>query len=254
MGETLVVSCDSSLEQPRLGACLSQAFFSSAISRPEFWGSDDESPRTNKVSSRDETHQCSSFLDMSLLEIIGTVLGVIGVGLMIWQNIWGWPVGLAQVAVSAGVFFGAKLYSDVLLQIFFFAIQGYGWWHWSRGGGGRCVALPVTRLPLREVAIWAGVGALGTAAWGELMRRTTNAALPHWDAFIFVFSMIAQWLQARKRIENWAGWMIVNVVAVGVYWAKDLRLYAGLYVVFFALAVVGYMKWRKTLREEVANA
>ena len=191
---------------------------------------------------------------MSLLEIIGTVLGVIGVGLMIRQNIWGWPVGLAQVSVSAWVFFGAKLYSDALLQIFFFAIQGYGWWHWARGGGSKRGALPVTRLSLRDVAIWAGVGALGTAAWGELMRRTTDAALPHWDAFIFVFSMIAQWLQARKRIENWMGWMLVNVVAVGVYWAKDLRLYAGLYGVFFALAVAGYMTWRKTRREGAANA
>lgn len=185
---------------------------------------------------------------MSLLEIIGTVLGIIGVGLMIRQSIWGWPVGLAQVAVSAGVFFEAKLYSDVLLQVFFFSIQGHGWWHWSRGRGRERDELPVTRLPLRNIAIWVGGGALGTAAWGELMRRTTDAALPHWDAFIFVFSMIAQWLQARKRIENWAGWMIVNVVAVGVYWAKDLRLYAALYVVFFGLAVAGHVAWRKTLK------
>ncbi len=189
---------------------------------------------------------------MGLLEIIGTVLGVIGVGLMIRQNIWGWPVGLAQVAVSAAVFFDAKLYSDVLLQIFFFAVQGYGWWHWSRAGDRDM--LPVTRLPLRAIATWVGVGALGTAAWGELMRRTTDAALPHWDAFIFVFSMIAQWWQARKRLENWAGWMIVNFVAVGVYWAKDLRLYAGLYLGFFVLALAGHNAWRKTLREETANA
>ena len=70
---------------------------------------------------------------MSLWEIVGTVLGVIGVWLMIRQNVWGWPVGLVQVAAYAWVFFGAKLYSDAILQVCFFVIQAYGWWHWLRG-------------------------------------------------------------------------------------------------------------------------
>ncbi|HTO03428.1 MAG TPA: nicotinamide mononucleotide transporter family protein, partial [Opitutus sp.] len=87
----------------------------------------------------------------------------------------------------------------------------------------------------------------GTLGWGEIMRRHTDAALPHWDAFILVFSLIAQWWQARKRLECWGGWMIVNVVAVGVYWAKDLRLFAGLYLVFFAMAVAGHLAWRKSM-------
>lgn len=203
---------------------------------------------------------------MSPLEILGTVLGVIGVWLMIRQNVWGWPVGLVQVAVYAWVFFTAKLYSDALLQVCFFAIQAYGWWHWLRGAPDQVVAeregpgvaertphavLPVTRLRLRALIGWSVLGALATAGWGELMHRQTDAALPHWDAFILVFSLIAQWLQARKRLECWAGWMIVNVVAVGVYWAKDLRLTAGLYVVFFAMAVAGHVAWRRTMNAAV---
>ena len=70
---------------------------------------------------------------MSSAELAGTVLGVVGVALMVRQNVWAWPVGLLQVAISAWVFLGAKLYSDVVLQGFFFAIQAYGWWHWRRG-------------------------------------------------------------------------------------------------------------------------
>ena len=153
---------------------------------------------------------------MSPAELAGTVLGVIGVALMVRENVWGWPVGLVQVAISAWVFLEAKLYSDVLLQGFFFAIQAYGWWHWRRGGGGD-ERLLVTRLPVRAVAAWVMAGAVTTALWGEAMRRGTDAALPHWDAFILVFSVISQWLQARKRLENWAGWMVVNAVAIGVY-------------------------------------
>jgi nicotinamide mononucleotide transporter len=189
---------------------------------------------------------------METYEVIGTVLGVIGVWLMIRQNVWGWPVGLVQVAVYTWVFFGAKLYSDAILQVCFFVIQAYGWWHWWHGGAERA-ALPVTRLSPAARAGWIALGAVATAAWGEFMRRTTDAALPHWDAFILVFSLIAQWLQARKVLENWAGWMVVNVVAVGVYSVKGLHLTSGLYVVFFAMAVAGHLAWLKTMKPSVGR-
>lgn len=188
---------------------------------------------------------------MSIWEIIGTVLGIIGVGLMIRQNIWGWPVGLVQVAVYAWVFFATKLYSDAILQVAFFLIQAYGWWHWWRGGGngspGR-LALPVTRLEPTAIAGVVAAGALLTAGWGALMHRRTDAALPWWDAFILIFSLIAQWLQARKKLENWPAWIVVNTVAIGVYWAKDLRLTAGLYVIFWLLALWGWREWRRTMK------
>ena len=182
---------------------------------------------------------------MSIWEIIGTVLGIIGVWLMIRQNIWGWPVGLIQVAVYAWVFFDSKLYSDAILQIAFFLIQAHGWWHWLRHQhtAGRS-ELPVIRLGAAAVAGWIGVGAVLTAAWGAFMHRTTDAALPWWDAFILVFSLIAQWLQARKNLECWAGWLIVNTVAIGVYWAKDLRLTSGLYGIFWLMALWGWREWR----------
>jgi nicotinamide mononucleotide transporter len=186
---------------------------------------------------------------MSVWEIIGTVLGVAGVWLMIRQNIWGWPVGLAQVAVYAWVFFGAKLYSDVILQFFFFAIQGYGWWHWMTNKHTAAHSdLPVTRLPMRSLLGWIALGAIATAGWGAYMG-TTDASLPHWDAFILVFSLIAQWMQARKKLECWAGWLVVNTVAIGVYWVKDLRLTAALYVIFWTMALWGWREWRRTMGE-----
>ncbi|HVT72612.1 MAG TPA: nicotinamide riboside transporter PnuC [Lacunisphaera sp.] len=185
---------------------------------------------------------------MSAWEIIGTVLGVIGVWLMIRQDIWGWPVGLAQVAVYGWVFFDAKLYSDAILQAFFFAIQAYGWWHWLRSPHRATHSeLPVTRLSAGAAAWWVAGGMMAAAGWGTFMHRTTDAALPYWDAFILVFSLIAQWLQARKKLENWTGWLGVNTVAIGVYWAKDLRLTSGLYLVFWAMAAWGWRAWRRTM-------
>lgn len=186
---------------------------------------------------------------MSIWEIIGTVLGVIGVWLMIRQNIWGWPVGLVQVAVYAWVFFDAKLYSDTLLQIAFFLIQAYGWAHWLRNQHTAAHSdLPVTRLGAGALAAWVAGGAAVTAGWGTFMHRTTDAALPYWDAFILVFSLIAQWWQARKHLDNWPAWVVVNTVAIGVYWAKDLRLTSGLYFIFWLMAVWGWRAWRNSMQ------
>lgn len=193
---------------------------------------------------------------MSTWEIIGTLLGVIGVWLMIRQNIWGWPVGLVQVAVYFGVFLDARLYSDALLQVAFFLIQAYGWWHWWHGAtevGAGERELPIARLSLSVIITWIAVGAVLTGGWGLLMDRKTDAALPWWDAFILVFSLIAQWLQARKNIENWPTWLIVNTVAIGVYWAKDLRLTSGLYLIFWIMALWGWRAWARAMREAKAN-
>ena len=201
---------------------------------------------------------------MSIWEIIGTVLGVIGVWLMIRQNIIAWSVGLVQVAVYAWVFFDARLYSDAILQVAFFLIQAYGWWHWWRGNGARATSpatnpragagrapptLPVTKLGLSASAGAMVAGAVLTAGWGTLMHRTTDAALPYWDAFILLFSLIAQWLQARKKLECWPGWLLVNTVAIGVYWVKDLRLTAGLYAIFWLMALWGWREWHRSMKE-----
>lgn len=183
---------------------------------------------------------------MSIWEIIGTVLGVVGVWLMIRQNILGWPVGLVQVSVYAWVFFEARLYSDAILQIAFFLIQAYGWWHW-RHGPARARGLPVTRFGPGATAGAVVAGAVVTAGWGMFMQRATDASLPFWDAFILIFSLIAQWLQARKKLECWPGWLLVNTVAIGVYWVRDLRLTAGLYVIFWLMALWGWREWRRSM-------
>lgn len=191
---------------------------------------------------------------MSPWEITGSVLGVIGVWLMIRQNIWGWPVGLVQVAVYAWVFYDVKLYSDALLQLCFFGIQLYGWIHWLRGSHVAARStLPVTRLEPVALALWVVIGAGATAAWGTFMARATDAALPYWDAGILVFSLIAQWWQARKRLDCWFGWLGVNTVAIGVYAAKDLHLTAGLYAIFWLMSLWGWREWRRTAQEEATH-
>ena len=181
----------------------------------------------------------------SWMEQLATVLGLLGVGLTIRQSLWNFPVGLVQVSLSAVVFYQARLYADMKLQAFFFAVLAYGWWHWARPGGSLKV-LPVTRLSRAGIAACVFTGLAGTALWGWYLQARTDAAMPYRDAFIASFSILAQWLQARKKLENWIGWMIVNATAVAVYWIAGLYWFAVLYVLFFVLAVGGHCEWRKS--------
>lgn len=181
----------------------------------------------------------------SWMEQLATVLGLLGVGLTIRQSLWNFPVGLVQVSLSAVVFYQARLYADMKLQGFFFAVLAYGWWHWAHPGGNRKV-LPVTRLSRAGIAACVITGLAGTVLWGWYLQTRTDAAMPYRDAFIASFSILAQWLQARKKLENWIGWMVVNVTAVAVCWVAGLYWFAVLYVLFFVLAVGGHCEWRKS--------
>ncbi len=190
----------------------------------------------------------AAIIGASWQEQLATILGLIGVGLTIRQSIWNFPVGLIQVVLSGFVFYHAKLYADMKLQGFFFIVLAYGWWHWSQPGENRAT-LPVTRLSLEARIGCLTAGLAGAFAWGWYLQHNTDAAMPYRDAFIASFSILAQWLQARKKLENWIGWIVVNSAAIVVYWQMGLYWFTVLYALFLVLAIGGYYEWRKSYRE-----
>lgn len=187
-------------------------------------------------------------IDASWMEQLATVLGLLGVGLTIRQSLWNFPVGLVQVTLSGVVFYQARLYADMKLQVFYFVVLAYGWWHWTHPDEDRKV-LPVTRLTRAGLIGCIVTGLAGTFLWGWYLKTHTDAAMPYRDSFIASFSILSQWLQARKKIENWAGWMIVNLSAIAVYWLAGLYWFSVLYALFFVLAVGGHFEWLKSWKE-----
>jgi nicotinamide mononucleotide transporter len=183
-------------------------------------------------------------LKMSRMEAAAALLGVTNVTLVARRSIWNYPFGLAMVALYAWIFFGAKLYSDALLQLFYVAVNVYGWWNWAR-----------SRLDTGEVRVeqlgnaarfgWLAGCVLASAAWGMLMHRHTDAAYPWWDGSIAMFSIAAQILQSRRNWESWMLWILVDLAAVPLFAIKGLWLTAGLYLVFLALSVWGLIHWTK---------
>jgi len=184
----------------------------------------------------------------SPLDQANLVLGVIGVVLMIRRSLWAFPVGLVAVAVQGVLFYRAKFYADATLQIFFFAALAWGWWHWVRGKGATEPELPVTALTIRGRIATLVIAAGATVGWALAMRAWTDAVMPWRDAFIAAFSVAAQVLQARKNIENWPVWIVVNLVAIAAYWKADLAYTAFLYAIYFGLAVVGWRAWARAAK------
>ena len=185
---------------------------------------------------------------MSPLEIAGFVLSVIAVWLTARQHILCWPVGILSVIVYAVVFVEVKLYSDAGLQVIFALLQVYGWYAWLKTGPTPSEQRPVGRTSGSSTLLLLVLGIAGTASLGYVMSTRTDAALPYWDAGTTAFSLVAQWLTARKAIECWPLWIVVDVVYIGIYVAKDLYLTAVLYAIFIALAAYGWQQWHSALQ------
>jgi nicotinamide mononucleotide transporter len=186
---------------------------------------------------------------MSPIEIAAVVLGLINVTLVVRRSIWNYPFALAMVALYAWIFWGVKLYSDMLLQGFFFAVNIYGWWYWARSIATEGDVV-VERLAPGARAGWVAGCLVGTAGWGWLMHRYTDAAFPWWDAGVAMASVAAQILQSRRKIESWLLWIGVDVAAIGLYAAKGLMLTALLYALFLLLSIWGLVDWRRAERRE----
>jgi len=185
---------------------------------------------------------------MSIIEIIAAIFGLISVWLTVKENIWCWPTGLVMVFLYIFVFYEARLYSDVILQIIYIFLQIYGWYAWLNGNKNH-VPLTVTRISQQGTMIWSGVALIGIFGLGYVMGSYTAAALPYPDAGITILSLIAQWLMAKKILECWLIWITVDVIAIIVYGIKHLYPTTGLYIVFLILAVLGYREWKKAYKK-----
>ncbi|MSQ19049.1 MAG: nicotinamide riboside transporter PnuC [Betaproteobacteria bacterium] len=181
------------------------------------------------------------------IEAAATLLGLVNQWLTIRRNIYCWPVGIASVVLFAAVFLDARLYSDLLLQGVYVALQAYGWHAWLRGGPGSS-PLPIRRLPAIDYWRVPLLIVVVAAMLGSLMRLATDASLPYVDASATTLSLVAQWLQARKVLEAWIIFIAGNLLFIGIYAAKGLYITIGLFVVLTVMAALGYRSWQTAYR------
>jgi nicotinamide mononucleotide transporter len=188
---------------------------------------------------------------VSPLEIFAALVGALSVWLSVRQNIWSWPTAIVNVVLYAIVFYEAKLYADMGLQVVYAVLSIYGWYEWLYGGAGR-TELRVTRTSARSGALLALIAAAGSVVLGLFLHHETDAALPFMDSFLSSSSLVAQWMMTKKLLENWMVWIGVDVLYVGMFIFKGLFLTSALYAVFLVLAIKGYLDWRRSMSVEAA--
>jgi len=184
---------------------------------------------------------------MSPIEAVAALLVLINVALVARRSLWNYPVGLAAVTLYGIIFFRTRLYSDALLQIFFFIVQLYGWANW-RANRQQTGDITVLWLGWPARVGWAAGIVAATGGWGWAMHRFTDAAYPWWDAGVAMMSIAAQILMSRRVIENWWLWIAVDLAAIGLYAAKALWLTAAVYVLLLAISAWGLVDWRRMAR------
>lgn len=185
---------------------------------------------------------------MSLTEILGFLTGVVNVWLLTRQNIWNWPVGVANNAFYVVVFVAAGLYGDAGLQLVYIALGIYGWWTWAHPADR--AELSVTRTP-RSAWIWLTPATIAAAfALALFLRRFTDSTVPGWDGFTTALSLAAIFGQTKKYLESWWIWIVADLIYMPLYIYKHLWLTSGLYFVFFVLCVMGLREWSKAIRAQ----
>jgi len=181
---------------------------------------------------------------MTPLELFSNVFNLLSVFFAARNSVLTWGTGIVGGVLFAVLFFQQRLYADVCLQIFFIVTSIFGWYMWIRGGNAR-TELPITRVRRRRFAILALLASLLALITAYAFMSWTNASYPIIDSHILTFSILGQLLLMRRKVDNWLCWILVDTLAVPLYFVKGLTLTAVIYAAFLVNAFVGYFLWRK---------
>lgn len=183
-----------------------------------------------------------------LLEWIGVGFGVAQVLLARANKIWLYPCGIISVAVSIYIFYQAGLFAESGLNVYYLVMSFYGWWLWIKRKGQP--PLQVGWSTKREWLITAGIVVLGFVLLYLILAHFTSSTVPAWDAWVSATAWAGMWLLARRRIENWVLLNISNLFAIPLLFHKGLPLYGLLTIFLFIVAILGYLEWRKILKQQ----
>jgi NadR type nicotinamide-nucleotide adenylyltransferase len=196
---------------------------------------------------------------MSYIEFVGTIFNLWCVWLAVKNKILTWPVGIVGIVLYIFLFYQIQLYSDLFEQIYFFFASFYGWWLWSSFGKKSSAneqqkELKITKTTPKENFIYIFAIFFGTVFVGFFMKNIhinlpeyfpLPAAFPYLDAFTTMMSFAAAILMAKRKIESWYLWIVVDIIGIWLYYQQGVKFIAIEYVIFLALAISGYLAWKK---------
>ncbi len=182
-----------------------------------------------------------------ILQLAGVTLGLLYLWLEYRADIRLWIVGLIMPLVHGALYYQAGLYADCSMQGYYILAGLYGWIVWHNAPRHKTAAVQISRTPRRITPALLAVGACAFVVLYQLLNRYTDSTVPAWDALTTALSIVAMWMLSRKYVEQWLVWLVVDLITVGLYFYKGLPYTAGLYTLYSALAIAGYLRWRKQL-------
>lgn len=216
--------------------------------------------------------------DLSWIEAVGTIAGLLCIWLASLEKIVNYLFGLINVTLFAIIFFQIQLYASLLLQLFFFAANLYGWYAWSRQTSQNEAELQIRWLPLPKALSWLAACVVAIAlmtyyidpVFAVLTRVAVNVmqglginvvmptlqpdAFPFWDSSMMVLSIAAMVLMTRKYVENWLLWVIINVISVAIFTLQGVYAMALEYLILTFIALNGSRMWMNSARERGSRA
>ncbi|KAA6344323.1 Nicotinamide riboside transporter PnuC [termite gut metagenome] len=187
---------------------------------------------------------------MNYLELTGTLIGLLYLWLEYKASIYLWAAGILMPAIYIFVYYEAGLYADTGINVYYLLAALYGWALWKRGNG-KTEGLPITHTPVRVLFPVSLVFMVSFSFIAWLLINYTDSNVPWTDSLITALSIVGMWMLAKKYVEQWLVWMVVDVVCCGLYVYKDLYFTSGLYGFYAVISVFGYFKWKRMMNETV---
>jgi len=189
---------------------------------------------------------------MSYIELLGTIFALWSVWLISQGKILTWPTSIISVLFFLILFYQIRLYSDLLEQGYYLVISIYGWWQWSKTLPGK--VFQVRYSPPQKIIFYVVFTLFFSLFLGTLISKIhlllpiifpEPASFPYLDSFKTAMSFTAMWLMTKKWTESWIYWIIVDVISIGLYYAKDVKFISLLYTIFLVMAINGLISWTK---------
>ncbi len=183
---------------------------------------------------------------LNWLDISALATGILYVLLASREIIWCWPVGIINVILFFVIDIQALLYGEVGLQLVYFVLSFYGWYHWLHGGKTEAT-LKVSKAGEYSYLIAFLFVVAATFGLGQMLDIYTNTDVPYWDAWTNAMSLVAIWYQTRKKIENWLVWIAVDIVYVGLFYYKGFYFSSVLFAFYLIISFYGYRQWKRSM-------
>ena len=186
-----------------------------------------------------------------ILEIVGTIVGVIYLWFEYRASRYLWIASIIMPAIYLVVFYDAGLYADTAINIYYLTIALYGWIAWK--GGGKGEELPITHASKGVWAAMAGVYIALQTLFSALLLHLTDSDVPWFNGLTSALSVVGMWMLARKYVEQWIVWIVVDILCAALYCYKGLYPTAVLYGAYAVIAIFGYRKWLQIMKTQDAN-